>query len=262
MWEKFKESNFAKKCKELSRRRGVVAVTLCLVLALAVVLSVSVATNRAKKKYAIETDGNTGTQTESNTEKTNEEANGTVDLPTHNQESEAPVGAEPEIFTLSLPAEGAVVKGHDATIQVWSDTMGDYRVHLGIDIMTEEGAPVMAAADGVVAKVWDDALMGRCVAVSHGDGIFTFYKNLNPVLSAGIETDAEIKCGQQIGKVGESAIAELADEPHLHVEMTVNGLAVDPLDYFSEEAKNALHKNEVYESSAVAEAVTEVMADK
>ena len=121
MWEKFKESNFAKKCKELFRRRGVVAVTLCLVLALAVVLSVSVATNRAKKKYAIETDGNVSNQTESPNEKTNEEADGTVNLPTHNAESEAPVGAEPEIFTLSLPTEGAVAKGHDATIQVCED---------------------------------------------------------------------------------------------------------------------------------------------
>ena len=129
-------------------------------------------------------------------------------------------------------------------------------------ISADFGNDPTMAADGVIAKVWDDALMGRCVAVSHGDGIFTFYKNLDPVLSAGIEADAEIKCGQQIGKVGESAIAELADEPHLHIEMTVNGLAVDPLDYFNEEAKNALHKAEEYESSAVTEAATEVIAEK
>ena len=260
MWEKFKESEFAKKCKELSRRRGFVVVSLCLVLALAVVLSVSIATNRAKKKYGNDTIAPDTLQTEANTQ--GEEANGTVDAPTHNQQSEAPVGAEPEVFMLSLPVVGTVSKGHDATLQVWSDTMGDYRVHLGIDILTEENAPVFAAADGVVAKVWDDALMGRCVAVSHGDEIFTFYKNLDPVLSEGIEEDAEIKCGQQIGRVGESAIAELADEPHLHVEMTVNGLAVDPLDYFSEEAKLTLSQDTAYESSAVTEASTEVIAEK
>ncbi|MBQ8409436.1 MAG: M23 family metallopeptidase [Clostridia bacterium] len=263
MWEKFKESNFAKKCKELSRRRGVVAVSLCLVLALAVVLSVSIATNRAKKKYAVES-GDTGNQqTEAVTDSNNNEiVNGTIDAPTHNEESEAPVGAEPEVFELALPVSGSISKGHDATLQVWSDTMGDYRVHLGVDIATEEGAPVFAAADGVVAKIWDDALMGRCIAVSHGDEIFTFYKNLDPVLSAGIEEDAEIKCGQQLGRVGESAIAELADEPHLHIEMTVNGLAVDPTDYFSEEAKLTLSRDTSYESSAVTEAATEVIAEK
>lgn len=262
MWENFKESNFAKKCKELSRRRGVVAVSLCLVLALAVVLSVSIATNRAKKKYGDETNGTNAIQNEQMTEKEDQTANGTINLPAHNQESEAPVGAEPEIFELTLPVTGTLAKGHDSTIQVWSDTMGDYRVHLGVDIATEENAPVFAAADGVVAKVWDDALMGRCVAISHGDEIFTFYKNLDPVLSEGIQQDAEIKCGQQIGRVGESAIAELADQPHLHIEMTVNGLAVDPIDYFSEESKNTLSKDMGYESSAVSEVATEVIAEK
>lgn len=254
MWENFKESKFAKKCKELSQRRGVVAVTLCLVLALAVVASVSIATNRAKKKYGDETDGAKVEQTEAmNKDEETELSGGVVDLPTHNGESEAPVGAEPEIFELSLPAEGVLAKDHDATIQVWSETMSDYRVHLGVDIATEEGAPVFAAADGVIEKVWDDALMGRCVAISHGDEIFTFYKNLDPELSVGIEADAEVKCGQQIGKVGESAIAELADEPHLHVEMTVGGLSVDPIDYFNKEAKAALEKDTAYESAAVTE---------
>ena len=255
MWEKFKESNFAKKCKELSQRRGVVAVSLCLVLALAVVLSVSIATNRAKKKFGDESGTETSIRSEQTSEKdaNGELSNGTVDLPTHNNGSEAPVGAEPQEFVLALPAEGVLAKGHDATIQVWSETMSDYRVHLGIDIATEEGAPVFAAADGVIEKVWDDALMGRCVAISHGDEIYTFYKNLDPELSAGIEADAEVKCGQQIGKVGESAIAELADEPHLHVEMTVDGLSVDPIDYFNKEAKAALENDTAYESAAINE---------
>lgn len=251
MWEKFKESNFAKKCKEASGKKGVVVATLCLVLVLAVVLSVSIATNRAKKKYAGETDGTVENRVENNTEREDQGVvDGTVEAPVHNDESEAPVGAEPEEFELSLPVgAGAIAKGHDATIQVWSDTMGDYRVHLGVDIATEEGAPVFAAADGVVTKVWDDALMGRCVAISHDDEIFTFYKNLDPVLSEGIEVNATVTGGQQIGKVGESAIAELADEPHLHIEMTVNGLAVDPRDYFSDEALETLSKDIAYESN-------------
>ena len=252
MWEKFKESNFAKKCKEMSGKKGVVIATLCLIMALAVILSVSIASNRAKKKYTGETDGTTSNRVEENTEKrTDKKEEGTVEAPVHNNESEAPVGAEPEEFELALPVSmgGVIAKGHDSTIQVWSDTMGDYRVHLGVDIATEKGTPVVAAADGVVAKVWDDALMGRCVAISHDDDIFTFYKNLDPILAEGIEVDAKVECGQQLGKVGESAIAELADEPHLHIEMTVNGLSVDPRDYFSNEALETLSKDISYESS-------------
>lgn len=97
-----------------------------------------------------------------------------------------------------------------------------------------------AAADGVVSKIWDDALMGRCVAISHDGEIYTFYKNLDPTLTNGIKEGAEVKRGDKIGTVGNTAIAELADEPHVHVEMTVNGLAVDPRDYFSEEAQKTL----------------------
>ena len=53
--------------------------------------------------------------------------------------------------------------------------------------------------------------------------------------------------GQQIGTVGETAMLELAEEPHLHMEMTVKGLAVDPLEYFSQQALAALGKDETHE---------------
>ena len=239
MFEKFKE-----KCKAFTRNRAAVVTVIVLVLALTVVLSVSIATNRAKKQYAIDdvtdTSGNKTTEATKQTEAPIQ--NGTVEAPTHNA-TEKPVSGEIEEFKLSLPTSGIIAKGHDATIQVWSETMGDYRVHLGVDIATTDGAPVYAAADGVVEKVWDDALMGRCVAISHGDNIYTFYKNLDATLENGIKEGVEVENGQKIGSVGSTAISELADEPHLHIEMTVNGLAVDPRDYFSDEAKESLTQN-------------------
>ena len=234
MFEKFVE-----KCKELSRNRVAVITAICVLLVLTVVISVSIATNRAKKQYG--TDNQTSTPIGSETEKNGNLEQGTVQTPNHNS-TEKPVSTAPEEFELALVASGSIAKGHDATIQVWSETMGDYRVHLGIDIATSEGAPVFAAADGRVEKVWDDALMGRCIAISHNGDVYTFYKNLNSTLAEGIEEGSSVKCGQKIGSVGNTAIAELADEPHLHLEMTVNGLAVDPRDYFSAEARESLTK--------------------
>ena len=235
MFEKFKE-----KCKSISRNRAAVVTIVVIILALTIVLSVSIATNRAKKKYATdETDSNNISTTESDRQTEPITNDGTVEAPTHNN-TEKPVSGEVEEFKLVLPVSGTIAKGHDSTIQVWSETMGDYRVHLGVDIATEDGAPVCAAADGVVEKIWDDALMGRCVAIAHEGNIYTFYKNLDTALESGISEGTEVKTGQKIGSVGNSAIAELADEPHLHVELTVNGLAVDPRDYFSDEAKESL----------------------
>ena len=243
MWKKFKESRFARKCKELSHKGGFMATVATLTLVLAIVLSASIATNRAKQQFADDTSKNNGTKVETPTETEEGTVNGTVNTPVHKDENEeTPVGGDAEEFQLSLPASGVIAKGHDATLQVWSETMGAYKVHLGIDITTDNGAPVFAAADGTVSKIWDDAMMGKCVSIDHGDGIFTFYKNLDPVLSEGIEKGTTLKSGQQIGKVGESAMAELADEPHLHIEMTVNGIAVDPTDYFSKEAKDSISK--------------------
>lgn len=249
MLENFKESKFAKKCKELSKNGGVVVTFVCLLLALTVILSVTIATNRAKQQYEEEASkkpqGNQTTQTPEN-----DGTEGTVNAPSHNETESRPTSAEVEEFELSLPASGVIVKGHDATIQVWSETMGDYRVHLGVDIQTAEGAPVYAAADGKVTKVWDDALMGRCVAIAHEGETYTFYKNLDKTLADNIKEGQTVTAGQQIGRVGNTAISELADEPHLHLEMTVKGLAVDPRDYFSDEAKQSLQQGGNYEDSA------------
>ncbi len=250
MFEKFKESKFGKKCKELSKNGGVVFTVVCLVLALTVILSVTIATNRAKKNYEENSTTTPPSQNEQTTNNGNDVTEGTVNAPDHNESESRPTSGEVEEFKLALPAQGTVAKGHDSTIQVWSETMGDYRVHLGIDIQTTEGAPVYAAADGTVAKVWDDALMGRCVAIKHEGDIYTFYKNLDKTLAAEIAQDKSVKCGQQIGKVGNTAISELADEPHLHIEMTVKGLSVDPRDYLSEEAKQSLANGSNYEEDS------------
>lgn len=135
--------------------------------------------------------------------------------------------------TLSLPVGGSLGKEHDPTIQVFSDTLGEWRVHLGVDIMTEANAPVCAGADGKIISIDEDPLYGTCVSVEHSAGAVTIYKNLSKVIPDGIKVGKNVKSGQLIGSVGDGCVIELADEPHLHLEMTVNGEQVNPLEYFS-----------------------------
>ena len=148
-----------------------------------------------------------------------------------------------------MPVSGSISKGHDTSVQVFSPTTGDYRIHLGVDMVTTEDAPVLAAADGVVSRIWDDALMGKCLAISHSGDCYTIYKNLDSVLPDDISVGASVVVGQQIGTVGDTATLELAEEPHLHMEMTVKGLAVDPREYFSQQALAALGKDESHEQN-------------
>ena len=144
----------------------------------------------------------------------------------------------------SLPVQGTLGAGHDASVQVWSPTMEEYRIHLGIDITTEDAAPVYAAAAGTVAQIWDDPMMGTCVAISHEGDVITIYKNLSANLAEGIAAGKQIKSGQQIGIVGGTAALEMAEAPHLHFEMTEGGLSVDPLEYFSDKDLKTLNSYE------------------
>lgn len=137
------------------------------------------------------------------------------------------------------PISGTVSQKHVVDDLVYSESMGDWRTHAGMDIAASLGETVSASADGTVREVFEDAMMGTCVSVEHEGGVITVYKNLAATLAEGIKAGASVKSGQAIGTVGETAISELADEPHLHFEMTVNGEVVDPLDYLSEASKEA-----------------------
>ena len=242
----YNESNFGAKIKKICTNRAVVVTFLTMLVAVAIVIAVTISANRSKKPTVDPADTSV-----------TENASGTTSTPSgvgqetlpvyHGQESKPVSNDEPEEPSFKLPVSGKLYKDHDATLQVYSATMGDYRVHLGLDIATEAEAPVFAAADGTVEKIWDDSLMGTCVAISHGDDLLTIYKNLAVDLTEGIEEGKAVTCGQQIGRVGDTAILEMADEPHLHFEMTVGGLAQDPLDYFEEQAVATLAQDNNYE---------------
>ena len=149
-----------------------------------------------------------------------------------------------------LPVDGVLQKSHSVEVQVFSDTMKDYRMHAGIDIGTVAGASVSVMADGVISQVWDDVYMGKCVAVAHSGDAYTIYKNLAAELPEGVVIGAAVKAGDVIGTVGETAMVEVADEPHLHLEMTVNGLAVDPTDYLDSDAMASLGEDTNYEDAS------------
>ncbi len=246
----YNESTFGTKLKNFFSNRAAVVTILTMVVAIAIVVAVSISANRSKAP-AIGGETNTTAQTTATTTNANPNDTPAGDI---NKET-LPVyhgqGDKPSASAYEVPVEGKLFKEHDPTIQVYSATMGDYRVHLGVDIATKADAPVYAAADGKVEKIWEDSLMGYCVAITHNNDVVTVYKNLAKDMASGVAEGVSVKAGQEIGKIGDTAILEMADEPHLHFEMTVNGLAVDPLEYFDQADVDALSKDTAYEDSAV-----------
>ena len=70
----------------------------------------------------------------------------------------------------------------------------------------------------------------------------SIYRGLCDELAEGIEVGARVDEGSLLGAVGEGGILELAEDPHLHFEMKVGGQDVDPIEYFSKSALEALAK--------------------
>ena len=172
------------------------------------------------------------------------ESTPTVVIPETERESQSeseqqspPVASTPP--ALIAPVAGNVYAEHDLSVLVFSNTMGDWRVHAGIDIAASVGTDVLAAADGVIDSVWEDPLMGTCVSISHTGDLKTVYKNLAVTLPSGVVEGASVKQGAVIGSVGETALIECADDAHLHMEVSLKDELVDPLDYIAEASKNA-----------------------
>jgi len=251
MSDKFKNSKFYKTMKDPKISRAIYISLVLLLVAVVVVIGITAAANRKQKQPIAD-----GTQNTPSTNSPSTTVPPSTDTPNVPEEPDNSAGignggtTAPVVGKLpdfSLPVSGKVTEYHDPKLQVFSDTMNDYRVHLGVDISTEAGAPVYAAADGTVSKIWKDPMMGYSVAISHSGDSVTVYKNLANTLPEGIEEGAKVKAGQQIASVGESALTEVAEEPHLHFEMTVGGLLVDPLEYYSKSELESLAVDKAYE---------------
>ena len=160
-------------------------------------------------------------------------------------DEELPVTVDVRYFV--SPVAGMTSKDFEIDIPVYSLTMNDYRAHTGVDIAASLGSEVVAASSGVVCRVWSDPMMGQSVTIDHGDEIYTTYMNLSPEIAEGITVGAKVTMGQTIGSVGDTSLTEIAEEPHLHFEIKVDGQYADPLDYI---AVSDIPENSYYEDMA------------
>lgn len=139
------------------------------------------------------------------------------------------VAAVPKLVV--SPLKGEVLTAFSVDRLVYSETLGDWRTHDGLDIAAAAGTKVLAASGGKVISVTEDALMGTTVVLDHGDGYQTTYASLQakPTVAKGDTVTA----GQVIGAVGTTAAAESAQGPHLHFSVAKDGDAVDPEAYLN-----------------------------
>jgi len=102
---------------------------------------------------------------------------------------------------------------------------GPFSQHTGVDILAGEGQPVAAANSGRVAFAGELHLRGGTVIIDHGAGVFSGYHHLSQML---VVAGQDVTQGEVIGAVGGTG---LATAPHLHWEIVVHGVRVDPLPW-------------------------------
>lgn len=141
---------------------------------------------------------------------------------------DTPVIATPPSVAVT-PLEGTVVTAFSVDRLLYSETLGDWRTHDGVDIAAAEGDSVLAAHAGTVVCVEDDPLMGTTVVIDDSDGLRTTYASLCP--GPDVEEGDRVAAGQPIGAVGQTAAAEASQGPHLHFSVTRDGVPVDPAEF-------------------------------
>ncbi|WP_416379130.1 M23 family metallopeptidase [Altererythrobacter sp. H2] len=155
-----------------------------------------------------------------------------------------------ERLGLSLARMSALERGLDGIPQVRPAAIAEisssfgYRrdpftrgaaMHSGIDFRGPIGAPIYAAADGVVTFVGVKSGYGNTVEISHGNGMMTRYAHMSRFAA---RTGQKVAAGDQIGGIGNTG---RSTGPHLHFEVRINDRAVNPRP-FLEMAPNVLEE--------------------
>lgn len=97
---------------------------------------------------------------------------------------------------------------------------------MGIDIKADKTTVVKASEAGTIKSIKNDPRYGLSVIIEHQDGYETLYANL--LTTEFVKVGEQVKQGQSIATVGDTATFEIADEPHLHFEIIKNGEQIDP----------------------------------
>ena len=122
-----------------------------------------------------------------------------------------------------LPSDGALTS-HFGEVRSYSDGATGVR-HGGADFGAPEGAPVLAANAGRVALARQLAVRGGMVVIDHGGGVLSGYAHL---AAFAVAEGQLVQKGQVIAHTGSTG---LSTAPHLHWEISVHGVLVDPLRF-------------------------------
>ncbi len=130
-------------------------------------------------------------------------------------------------FIWPVPSKYVTAGFHDPTYP-----FRRYFEHSAIDIRAKQGTSIKAIGSGYVTKARDAGLGYSYISIIHADGLSSVYGHLSCIL---VKEDEYVVQGQVIGCTGGTpgtpGAGNLTTGPHLHLEIRLNGIPVNPLDY-------------------------------
>jgi len=129
--------------------------------------------------------------------------------------------------TFEYPVDGKVI-GEFGLKRMRNGTI-DVGFHKGIDLRADKGTPALAANSGTVVLASHFKAHGNTVMINHGQGVMTIYLHLQ---SISVKLRQKVTKGQEIGKVGSTG---MATGPHVHFQVFVHGVPVDPKQWVDTE---------------------------
>ncbi|WP_035067923.1 M23 family metallopeptidase [Nitratidesulfovibrio termitidis] len=128
------------------------------------------------------------------------------------------LAATPSIW----PADGYISSTFGMRVSPFT---GKGEFHKGIDVINRPGTPIYAPARGTVTLAGVDGAYGNCVVLQHGGGLSTRYAHMQRFV---LKEGQTINRGDLIGYIGTSG---RSTGPHLHYEVRLNGVCVNPMRY-------------------------------
>ncbi len=131
-----------------------------------------------------------------------------------------------------LPNSSPVDAGYNSSSYGWriDPFNGNKAFHEGLDFPANTGAPIRAAADGIVSMSELSHAYGNIVKVDHGSGLETRYAHASKLL---VKVGERVVKGQTVALVGSTG---RSTGPHLHYEIRLNGNSLDPRQYLQKNA--------------------------
>lgn len=127
----------------------------------------------------------------------------------------------------SWPLDKFIISSHygDRRRYLYSDGKTAGAIHTGVDMAAPEGTAVHAAADGKVVFAGPLIISGNTVVLEHLPGVYGLYYHMSRLE---VQTGDLVTAGQEIGNVG---MTGLATGPHLHWEIRVDNIPVEPTEF-------------------------------